>query len=164
MQSSVVTHTFRKTAITRQADKLQTPSLDHFALHWMAIRWSYSIFQWRMFKQTYIDFNILRDRKWWQKQRQQCVEALVRPAEDYLNGAFACQRPQLYINQISRRSMQRQPRLSRDKKSRRTDGFSLYIVEDYLITHVAHSINQTVSQPCVLPFAVISSTFTLTEI
>ena len=40
-------------------------------------------------------------------------------------GAFACQRPQLYTNQISRRSVQRQTRLSRDKNAdRRTDGFS----------------------------------------
>ena len=33
--------------------------------------------------------------------------------------AFTCQRPQLYTNQVSRRSMQRRPRLSRDKNAER---------------------------------------------
>ena len=32
--SDVVMHTFRKTAITLQPDKLQTPSLDHFLQKW----------------------------------------------------------------------------------------------------------------------------------
>ena len=70
--------------------------------------------------------------------------AQQRTVRKLFKGAFACQRPQLYTNQISRRSMQRQPRLSRDKNAdgqtdRQTDGqtaFQLYIV-DYDIFYLS---------------------------
>ena len=50
-----------------------TPDFDHFALYRLAIRLRYSMSPWQTFYRLYTDFKTLRDQKWWQKQRQQCV-------------------------------------------------------------------------------------------
>ena len=44
-----------------------------------------------------------------------CSCAQQRTVRKLFKGAFTCHRPQLYTNQVSRRSMQRQPRLPRDQ-------------------------------------------------
>ena len=135
MLSNVVTHNFRKTAITRRPNKLQTPNLDHFALHWMAIRWSHSMFQWQMFKWTYIDFNILCNQKWWQKQWQQCVWSACAPSkgllETYLkvhshDRDHSCTQTKFHVD-LCRDSQDYPVTKNTDG---RTDGFSaLYIVD-----------------------------------
>ena len=85
------------------------------------------MFQWLMFKRTYTDFNTLRNLKRQKATTAACLKrscAQQRTVRKLFKDAFTCKIPQLYANQVSSRSMQRQPRLLRDKK--RT-AFQLYI-------------------------------------
>ena len=55
----------------------------------MANPLSHSMFPWLRLKRGYTDIKTLRDRKWWQKERQQCIWSARVPSrgllETYLN-------------------------------------------------------------------------------